>query len=341
LDATGTPLAAPYTYSFTTGASAMPASQIAFASSGNDPGAPLQLFLMNPAAPGAAALLLNDTYRDEQPTWSPDGRSLVFLSYRGGSVPHLYLTPVDAPDPHPLLTTTGASDVEPSWSPDGLRVAFSSSREQTGSGRFSLWVVGVDPVTGVAGTLKRVTTGTGYWDANPEWGPDKVIFGGSTKNLLAFSSAERVPGKRLLYAVDVQDTGGDVGELAGRPVSLLTPSLVDINAGEPAWSPDGTKIAFSSGEAGSKDIWLVDVGVSGPVGSRTVTAVNRRRLTTDPANEEQPVWSPDGKYLLFVSDRNGPGNPDLFRLDVNDPSATPTLMAGGGGKQTNPAWSRQ
>jgi len=59
-------------------------------------------------------------------------------------------------------------------------------------------------------------------------------------------------------------------------------------------SPDGTRIAVASGPAGSRDIWTVDVGLKAT-----------KRLTFDPANDDTPVWSPDGKTIAFGSNRTG------------------------------------
>lgn len=63
---------------------------------------------------------------------------------------------------------------------------------------------------------------------------------------------------------------------------------------EPAWSPNGSKIAFTSNKAGNLDIWVVDPDGSNPV-----------QLTTDPADEEEPTWSPDGSRIVYIKDERG------------------------------------
>ncbi|MGB7337512.1 MAG: PKD domain-containing protein, partial [Phototrophicaceae bacterium] len=61
---------------------------------------------------------------------------------------------------------------------------------------------------------------------------------------------------------------------------------------EPAWSPDGTKIAYAFFNAGDYDIFVFDLN--------TMSAT---QITTNPANDRQPAWSPDGTRLAFASDR--------------------------------------
>jgi TolB protein len=92
---------------------------------------------------------------------------------------------------------------------------------------------------------------------------------------------------------------------------------------QPAASPDGTKIAFTSTPSGgTSDIWVMNVGGGGLT-----------QLTTDPGNDSQPAWSSDGKTIAFQSDRSGnldiwlmnPDGSNLFQLTHN--SATDSQPA--------------
>ena len=63
---------------------------------------------------------------------------------------------------------------------------------------------------------------------------------------------------------------------------------------EPAWSPDGRKIAFRSTRNGNRDIYVMNADGSG-----------KRNLTRNPARDSRPSWSPDGRKIAFVSNRDG------------------------------------
>ena len=81
------------------------------------------------------------------------------------------------------------------------------------------------------------------------------------------------------------DQHGNLTGTLGEPGDVVNPAV----------SPDGTRVAVSRGQAGSsEDIWIVDV-------RRNTTT----RLTFDPAHDDSPVWSPDGKSIIFSSNRTG------------------------------------
>jgi Tol biopolymer transport system component len=88
--------------------------------------------------------------------------------------------------------------------------------------------------------------------------------------------------------------------------------------GDPSVSPDGRTIAFTSDEAGSKDIWIVDVK-GGPA----------QRLTTSDASDSQPAWFPDGRSLAFSSDRRTRTQHDIWRAPILDGRAATLLVPDG------------
>jgi len=78
---------------------------------------------------------------------------------------------------------------------------------------------------------------------------------------------------------------------------------------EPAWSPDGSRIAFASNEAGNYDIYLMDADGANPV-----------QVTTDPAADAGPSWSPNGTSIAFQTDRDG--NIEIYVAGIDGTNAT-------------------
>ena len=76
---------------------------------------------------------------------------------------------------------------------------------------------------------------------------------------------------------------------------------------EPAWSPDGRRIAFSSTRGGGTnlDIWVMNADGTNPI-----------RLTDHPAPEQDPAWAHDGKSLFFTAERDGRG--EIYRVWLED-----------------------
>jgi TolB protein len=91
---------------------------------------------------------------------------------------------------------------------------------------------------------------------------------------------------------------------------LLTRTQRDWKDGSPAWSPDGTRIAFYSERDGNAEIYVMNADGSG------VT-----RLTNTSADEGYPAWSPDGRTISFDSDRTG--NFDVFAMNPDGSNVRP------------------
>jgi hypothetical protein len=103
-------------------------------------------------------------------------------------------------------------------------------------------------------------------------------------------------GTRVVYEVSANMARGIklLDLRTGREETLIPPTQFEV-AYTPVFSPDGNHIAFSWWrEGGYRDIWTMDLA------TRQLT-----RLTADRAIDMEPKWSPDGKYLYFVSDRTG------------------------------------
>jgi Tol biopolymer transport system component len=213
------------------------------------------------------------------PSLSPDGKWLVYAADSGAANRHIYLQSVSGQNPLDLSRDSTADDDQPAFSPDGELIAFRSSRD--GGGIF---------VMGRTGEAARRITRMGF---NPSWSPDGAQLAFSTYNIQLYPQN---PGAgNELWTVTV-----NTGE---------TRRLLDEDAALPNWSPHNNRIAFTrtQGNRARGGIWTI------PVKGGTATPV-----TSDPARDWNPVWSPDGKYLYFVSDRSGSMN--LWRVPIDEAS---------------------
>ena len=216
-----------------------------------------------------------------------------------------------------LLESRGPSslNVGPVLSPDGSRMAFLTSRN-----RLSIDLVVADANTGrVQRTLLR-TAGDAHLDSLQfihsagTWDP--------SGQRVAMAVVRR--GRPVLAIVNA-DTGRRERDLPLRDID---------EAIQPAWSPDGTQIAFSGLRNGLSDLYMV-----------TVADGTMRRLTEDAFTERQPTWSPDGRSLVFITDRFSSsidvlqlGAHEMARMDVSTREVT-RLPVFAGARHGSPQWT--
>jgi Tol biopolymer transport system component len=93
----------------------------------------------------------------------------------------------------------------------------------------------------------------------------------------------------------------------------------------PAWSPDGSKLAFSSDRSGNEEIYVIGSDGKGLT-----------RMTNNPADERYPSWSPDGSKITFTSDRAG--SQDVWVMNA-DGTGNPTQLTRDPASDEAPRWS--
>ena len=160
--------------------------------------------------------LTDDEAIDAHPSWSPDGRRIVFASNRGGNT-DLYVMDADGTHAHALFAGPFV-DLDPTWSPDGRWVAFSSASKEgcaveADDCSYHLWVVKAD-----GSGARQITTGSGH-DLDPSWSPDGAR--------LVFASDR--DGDFDIYVVGVD--GGEVEQVTNDAGADRMPSWGDRPAG--------------------------------------------------------------------------------------------------------------
>jgi len=230
-------------------------------------------------------------------SFSPDGSMVAFIEEAGG-VPQVWVKSL-AEGP-PLQITSGHIPAErPRWSPKSDRIVFARMRPELGGVTYgSLGIWSVPPLSGVAHQI--IDRGR-----NPNWSLD---------------------GARLVFEKEDQIWTANADGTNQRKVEGVPPSELLLADRSPSFSPDGSLIAFFHPEEGpSGDIWVVP-STGGPA----------RRLTFDRADGGTPVWTPDGRFIVFSSARAG--SRTLWK--VAPTGGSPELVFGSAGEDTDPEISR-
>lgn len=265
---------------------------------------------------------------DLDPTWSPDGTRIAFTSDRTGDY-ELYVMNADGSNLRRLTNSPGTSDWQPTWSANGRRIAF--TRE--GGGEQAIYSVPADGGTArllvdaahdpayspdgsrlayvafgagddsaeiyvrtlATGQTQQITWNTRV-DTDPEWSPDGGMLAVSRFDVLGDGLADPE-----VWLVEANGWNED--------------RLVPPDAMEPAWSPDGTRVAYSTWNGQDWDLRLVP-----PVPGSSSTA-----LTTTTHDDMGPAWQPAPRLrgegvIAFTSTRDG--NPEIYVMNADGTAQT-------------------
>ena len=234
--------------------------------------------------------------RESQPAFSPDGSQVAFV-WEGAEQnnPDIYVKLIDTGEPL-RLTTNAAPDLNPVWSPDGRYIAFTREGEAGG-----IYLI---PVRGGAERKLGEIFPTYSRGTYPQFGGDTLSYSPDGKYLaVADKMSEREPFSIFLLAVET-----------GEKRRLTSPPAASVGDDAPAFSPDGSTIAFARLVAGGKEIYLVPTAGGEP---RQLTFEH----TVRPGSfTDGLAWTPDGREIVFASNRSGSFH--LWRVPVAGGAAT-------------------
>ena len=255
------------------------------------------IYVMNSDG-GNQVRLTIDPARDYDPSWSPDGERIVFVSNRERGVEQIYV--MDSDGGNSIRLTNDSTHQEPAWSPNGDKIAYVRNR-----GGRQIWIMDAD------GGNQTQLTEVGK-NRNPAWSPD---------------------GGRIAF-VSTRDGGNGlfVMEENGSNQKRLTPDM-NLTA-NPTWSPDGNWIAFGALDEEIRSFQIYAASVAGRLRVERLTHARPHKLqpawSPDGSTIAYSSWvipfdhsrihlmSFDGKHLKQLSEDpdDDSADPDWF-----DPAA--------------------
>lgn len=277
------------------------------------------------------------------PRVSPDGEWVAFTVSRVDSTKDkrdsdIYMVRWDGTRTL-RLTSSSESESDPRWSPDGRYLSFVSSRQ--GSDASQLWLL-----ERAGGEAQRVTElDEGVKDY--AWSPDGSRIVIVSKDVDSLAKADTLRPRPIVIDRYLAKRDGDgwldrrrthlyLFEVASKTLAQLTRG--DADDREPAWSPDGRRIVFTSARhtdedrSDESDLYVIEARVG----------AEPERLTSSPTYERSASFSPDGRWIAFIQGTFTPvpmyGTPRAAVISAS--GGTPRVLAPTLDRpQSDPVWT--
>jgi dipeptidyl aminopeptidase/acylaminoacyl peptidase len=278
------------------------------------------------------------------PQISPDGKWVAYVvgttdAKEDKSNSHIWMVGIDGSNDR-QITFSQESESSPRWSPDGKYLSFTSSRPGKARGN-QVWLLDRNggeamQLTELKGRLqghewspdsKRLALVIGDPDPESEPGPSPQPGATATPRVPKPIVIDRYRYKQdgQGYLLSGRHTYIYLFDIATKKLERLTKSKWDESS--PAWSPDGTRIAFMSNHSDDPDrdpsaqLYVVD--------AKAESAEKQLTPATTRAGRSRPEWSPDGKWIAFLEGEErkyGAYGMDRLALVPADGSSAPVLF---------------
>lgn len=229
--------------------------------------------------------------------------SFFFVSYKTGQ-PKIYYQSLSQNSEPRRLTLLRGNQLMPAISRQRDKLAFICDI----TGNPDLFVQAFSPETGAIGKPYQIFSTHLATQGTPTFSPDG--------NQIAFVSNK--DGSPRIYMMDVPAPGTSLNDIKAALISKR-----NRESSAPAWSPDGTKIAYCALVQGVRQVWLYDL----------VTR-EERQLTQGAGNKENPTWAPNSLHLIFNSSDTGAC--ELYLINLNQTDAA--KISNGAGEKRFPCW---